>query len=819
MYSSAAVSEQSLFELARRLQEVSAKADRLSGVRDILEEFTRHFQSSGALLWEIAEEIPLDDPKSRLFVQAQYFEDCNQPPFYHLGMESITARCLRMNQPEVHRKIDGVWDSDIPVSHPSQLEKLGLSSFVSVPVRLNPDSILLADAAITLYRRDYVFSDEEFDEISRALKLFSSLYRSIQDRVSLSVLTQVQTILREARFPTDAAEKSGARAREAMHEIVSTVATHFQFVEAVVYLHNRVTDLPNVFSLIGAIWPWSAKIPQSYEPGDGGTGWVLRTGGPLRIFDMANYAQDREYYARRYVGMEWPDRVGIVNEARRHFSLSEGELFPLSYLCVPIIHKQTVTGALRCCISRNGPYHVDQDIIKIISSVAEMVADWWDHWTHEEGRIAQLAPTASAMGLLGFANRNAMVQLRAPAPDVKRILADFLEVCRKSVPQADIVQLWLQADPDGPLVLREPRTSSLETVGLSERSGERNAFIYSFKNRCVLHEKTAATSPYPPPSGKHKLASFTVAPVRISQQPQGVLYFAATRPVPWPDTISNTAAFLAEQLALYLTFHFQMMSLREVQTKLAASVQEQGELLLDFQHQLRTPINIAKNSADRMQECSTGTAEWVKGFGALISSTRRARTVASNLQLFVALAQSKPIPTDIQTLATGTILDGIEQASSFLYNKAALRRDLQFNIQKDLQSISRPPVPPFRGDPALIELVIDNLLDNAVKYSYDRTVIRVEAGAASYGKEVYISFRNKGLPIDAQEAIKLIERGHRGSDAKLTSPEGTGIGLWMVAEVMRSLRGRLEIRPTDAEGWNDIRLYFEGVSPEKSVKI
>ena len=278
MYSGAAIATDSLFDLARRLQEVSARADRLSGVRDILEEFAKHFRASEALLWEIAEEIPLDDPTSRLFVQAQYFEGRDQPPFYDLEMDSITGRCLKMNRPEVHRKVDGVWDSDIPVSHPSRLNDLGICSFVSIPVRLNPRSTLAADAAITLYRKDDVFSDDEFLEIARTAKLFPSLYRSIQDRVSLSVLKQVQTILRDVRFPRDQPATAGARAREALHKVLTTVATHFQFVESVAYLHNPVTDSPNVFSLIADIWPWNAKIPKSYTPGDGGTGWVLQTG-------------------------------------------------------------------------------------------------------------------------------------------------------------------------------------------------------------------------------------------------------------------------------------------------------------------------------------------------------------------------------------------------------------------------------------------------------------------------------------------------------------------------------------------------------------
>jgi len=591
-----------------------------------------------------------------------------------------------------------------------------------------------------------------------------------------------------------------------MQKVLGKIARHFQFVEATVYLHNPSTDVPGRFSEVAAIWPWSVPSLHFYVQGQGGTGWVLQTGHPLRLLDMALYSEDREYYEDNYPGMDWPDRVDIKQEVRRHFQLPANEIFPLSYVCVPILHDGTVTGALRCAIARSGPYHVDDDIVNVVSTTADMIADWWDQWTRQQQQRDERQSALSIMSSLGAANRRAVELLQQPA-GLEKIIVRLLDLCRKSVPQADIVELWLQ-DPTGILVRTEAGFAGVsyrKTASVEEPAGsvKHNAFRYSLVTPSVLHVERAYVSPFVPPG--RPVLSFTVAPV-ITKDARGVLYFAATQEVSWPGAISSAASALADQLALYLSFQRQILGLKDVQDKLQKSAHEQAQFFLDFQHQLRTPIYIARNSLDQLGRFISASPECTRVFNALSSSTRRAGTVANNLQFFVSLAQGKPVAAIIERLSAELMLGEIEQAYNFLYSKGALNKRLEFAIRKEYPF----PLPTFEGDPKLIELAIDNILDNAVKYSFHESEVLIEAGSALYGREVFFSFRNRGLPITPDDAPRLAERGFRGTKARLVSPEGTGIGLWAVAEMMRPMSGRLEVKPTNAEGLNEFRLCFRG---------
>ncbi len=703
------------------------------------------------------------------------------------------------------------------MSFPGKLNQLGIVSFISIPVKLKRKSDVPADGTLTFYRRDSFFSQEEFEELLQAVQLFPAAYHTVHDRASLILLKDVQGILRDSRFSPSEASKRGQE-NEPMEKVLKKICAHFQYVEAAVYLHDRFTDEPASYHLAARVWPWSLPPVELHKPGRGVTGWVLEHGRSLKMLDVAFYEQDRAYYQEHYPGLEWEDRIDIKREVRRCFNLGDNELCPLSYVCVPILHGGVIVGALRCRVSRTGPYHVDDEIVSIIEAVADLIADWWDHWTREQVETAASESALSVVNSLGAANRQAITHLADPEA-LKRIMVFLLELCRKAVPAADIVEFWLmepenmlaRVETSSPALRRKVSLEELRTPPPTNKNAtpKLNAFRYALINSEVLHVERAATSAFLPPAGP-SVSSFTVAPVR-SKNPQGILYFAATQNVPWPRTIADAAGSAADQMGLYLFFQEQILGLRDVKEKLERSAKQQAQLFLDFQHQLRTPIVIARNSLDQLGRFDSASPEWERCFSALNASTKRAGTVANNLGFFVSLAQGKPVTAKLLPVRPEAILRKISRTSSYLYSKGALDRKISFNVCFDYPL----PLPTLTGDPDLIELAVDNLLDNAVKYSYDDTSIEVRAATALYGREVYFSFRNRGLPISSSEAPHLKERGYRGAKAQLTSPEGTGVGLWAVGEMMRSMDGRLEIRPTAPDGWNEFRIYFRGYSHDE----
>jgi len=98
-------------------------------------------------------------------------------------------------------------------------------------------------------------------------------------------------------------------------------------------------------------------------------------------------------------------------------------------------------------------------------------------------------------------------------------------------------------------------------------------------------------------------------------------------------------------------------------------------------------------------------------------------------------------------------------------------------------------LPKVYGDPAFINLVLHNLLANAIKYTRDRAPARIEVGARQHKGETEVYIRDNGVGFDMAYASKLFgvfQRLHRMEDF-----EGTGIGLASVRRIIERHDGRV----------------------------
>src|ERR1039457_2995406 len=154
--------------LDKRLTDV----DGLIAVSEILEFYVQHFRAFGAAFWVLVDGLGAGG-KGRLFLQAESFPGLTHAPFYHLDVaSSISGRVVQQNAPALHCRTEAGWDSDLAVSYPEVLDRLGIDSFVSIPIHLTPHSDRAADAALTFYRRGSRFTPAESGELQRAALLF-----------------------------------------------------------------------------------------------------------------------------------------------------------------------------------------------------------------------------------------------------------------------------------------------------------------------------------------------------------------------------------------------------------------------------------------------------------------------------------------------------------------------------------------------------------------------------------------------------------------------------------------------------------------------
>lgn len=228
------------------------------------------------------------------------------------------------------------------------------------------------------------------------------------------------------------------------------------------------------------------------------------------------------------------------------------------------------------------------------------------------------------------------------------------------------------------------------------------------------------------------------------------------------------------------------------------TIQERNERIKNFNrmasHELRTPIGTllfasAMLNTDVIQLDSARVA----GIASTISSNaERLSRLVTNLERLSRLTDSLDMPSqqevDLQALAAEVVRQVDEMATA---------RDVVIRI-------NAAEVPPLLVDSARLELVLLNLVSNAIKYCDPSKPDRfIEVAASLTSDEMCaIIVRDNGLGIAEQDQTAIFDRffrAHSHLDHAL-GVTGTGLGLAIVAECVRELDGSIRCESSLGSG-------------------
>jgi len=134
-----------------------------------------------------------------------------------------------------------------------------------------------------------------------------------------------------------------------------------------------------------------------------------------------------------------------------------------------------------------------------------------------------------------------------------------------------------------------------------------------------------------------------------------------------------------------------------------------------------------------------------------------------------------------------------------------------------LQVIGDPP--PVRADRDRVEQILENLLNNAMKYSPTGTPIEVTVTppAPGHGETVMVSVTDHGRGISAERIPSLFEKWSRNGLAQNTGPRGTGLGLAITKSLIEVQGGRLLVESEPGHG--STFSFFLPVAPEAAAAV
>lgn len=217
--------------------------------------------------------------------------------------------------------------------------------------------------------------------------------------------------------------------------------------------------------------------------------------------------------------------------------------------------------------------------------------------------------------------------------------------------------------------------------------------------------------------------------------------------------------------------------------RLAAALQAQREFSGNVAHELRTPLAGIRALVE-YGLAQHEPAVWREQLEAVRQSEHRASHLVDQL-LALALADEAPQPGSQRRLA----LDELVQRVLL----QVLPRADAAGVDLGAQGIDEPVW--VQGDEGLVEGVLHNLLDNALRHGRpdDGTVAQVTVQVQREGRTVRLAVEDNGPGMAADERERLRERWQRGGAARQSGVPGTGLGLAIVARYAERLGATLEI--------------------------
>jgi two-component system, OmpR family, sensor kinase len=206
---------------------------------------------------------------------------------------------------------------------------------------------------------------------------------------------------------------------------------------------------------------------------------------------------------------------------------------------------------------------------------------------------------------------------------------------------------------------------------------------------------------------------------------------------------------------------------------LAANLRAQREFLANASHQLRTPLTGLRLRLEAIRHRGGPSAdEAAKAEGEVV----RLSTLVDDLLTLARAASAE---------ATGSAFDLADAARQAAERWTGPARDQARSL-----AIAEAAPAPTWAEPSDVAHVLDNLIDNAIRYSPEGTGIRLRSGAADGTAFIEVSDDGPGIP--PQDSARIFERFYRGTAGRMAGP-GTGLGLAIARELARRWGGDLAL--------------------------
>jgi signal transduction histidine kinase len=224
--------------------------------------------------------------------------------------------------------------------------------------------------------------------------------------------------------------------------------------------------------------------------------------------------------------------------------------------------------------------------------------------------------------------------------------------------------------------------------------------------------------------------------------------------------------------------------------KLAEANRLKSEFVGIVSHQLRTPLSNFRWCLELMMSgrINPVSQKQLEYFQILRENSERMQELIKDL-LIISKLETAGLPLKFSNFSLKELLESlVEEFRS--YAKAS-------NLEIELK-INNSQLKNIKSDPEKLKIVVENLLDNAIRYSQKKGKVKILTEKRK--ENLYFQIDDEGIGIPKEDQKFIFQKFFRAKNATITQAGGTGLGLYISKEIIKKLKGKIGFKSQEQKG-------------------
>jgi two-component system phosphate regulon sensor histidine kinase PhoR len=208
-------------------------------------------------------------------------------------------------------------------------------------------------------------------------------------------------------------------------------------------------------------------------------------------------------------------------------------------------------------------------------------------------------------------------------------------------------------------------------------------------------------------------------------------------------------------------------------------------------HEFKTPLATISLAVDALKnEKVINDPKKLGYFSGIIKEENQRMNRQVETILKSALMERQEVDLNLKPLHIHQIIEDV--ADNFILRLDEKQGELETNLQADNDMIE--------ADEVHMSNLINNLMDNAVKYSKDNVPPHISISTTSNGKSIFIRIEDNGIGMTRETLKRIFEKFYRAHTGNIHNVKGFGLGLSYVKNIVEAHGGKVKAESTLGKG-------------------